>query len=228
MANNEQPRVVTSTQFYHALLRPTVLQILRAQGYYSCTPAVLDVVTDLVARHLMALCEQTARNSENLPWPTQPTIVEVRKALEESGVFGPIRTHTAEQWATKEDTSGVDSFISWAKGEKNRKIRKVAGALQEQNDLDEAADEPVTDYLSALKKKHNKNDQDSKYAGTILGKGIDHGEILIEGGDVTSIREWSQKMRDATQRPRDGSPDSRPPSSGLSSLADDEVEMMEL
>lgn len=81
--------------------------------------------------------------------------------------------------------------------------------------------------MTALKKKHNKNDQDSKYAGTILGKGIEHGEIPIEGGDVTSIGEWCQKMRDATQRPRDGSPDSRP-SSGLSSLADDEVEMMEL
>ena len=79
-----------------------------------------------------------------------------------------------------------------------------------------------------MKKKHNKNDQDSKYAGTILGKGIDHGEIPIEGGDVASIGEWRQKMRDATQRPRDGSPDSRPPSSGLSSLADDEVEMIEL
>lgn len=148
MANNEQPRVVTSTQFYHALLRPTVLQVLRAQGYYSCTPAVLDFVTELVASYLMVLCEKTARNSENLPEPTRPTIVEVRKALEESGAFGPIPMHTAEQWATKEDTRGVDSFISWAKGEKNAKIRKVAGALQEQNDLDEATDEPVTDYLS--------------------------------------------------------------------------------
>lgn len=80
----------------------------------------------------------------------------------------------------------------------------------------------------ALKKKHNKNDQESKYTSTVLGKGNDHGDIAVEGGPVSSVKDWEQMMREAARRPREPTPDSRPPSSGLSSLADDDVEMMEM
>jgi len=85
----------------------------------------------------------------------------------------------------------------------------------------------------ALKRKHNKTDQESKYAGTILGRSIDHGEVPIEGGAHISLAAWAARMREASLRPPDPEPgttaqnDSRPPSSGLSSLADEEVEMMD-
>jgi len=45
---------------YHALLRPAVLQILRATGYHSAKTSVLDSVTDLAARYLLHLCQLTA------------------------------------------------------------------------------------------------------------------------------------------------------------------------
>jgi len=75
----------------------------------------------------------------------------------------------------------------------------------------------------ALKKKHNKTAEDSKYHGTIFGKATDHGEILVEGGEQGSIQEWARILHGPpTPEPRPGSSasSSRPPSSGLSSVGD--------
>lgn len=93
----------------------------------------------------------------------------------------------------------------------------------------------------ALKKKHSKNDDDSKYLGTLLGRSIEHGDVLVEGGECPSISVWEERRRAAAQKTpeppareqkqvnghgdhdEDGDGDgeeSRPPSSGLSSLGD--------
>src|SRR5512140_2286979 len=90
----------------------------------------------------------------------------------------------------------------------------------------------------ALKKKHSKNDDDSKFLGTLLGKCIEHGEVQVEGGEFPSISNWEEKLRAAAQRSPsaqapetngDGDSASRPGSSGLSSLGDrsiaDEMEL---
>jgi transcription initiation factor TFIID subunit 3 len=64
-----------------------------------------------------------------------------------------------------------------------------------------------------------------------LGKGNDQGEVLIEGGSEASITAW-QKQRFGPEEPEpqvngDVDLDSRPPSSGLSSVGDrlDDEEM---
>jgi transcription initiation factor TFIID subunit 3 len=89
-----------------------------------------------------------------------------------------------------------------------------------------------------LKKKHNKTDQDSKYAGTILGRGIEHGEVMVEGGKADSLDSWARTLRAASEKSpeelqkereqADDDADSRPPSSGLSSLNEGDVEMLDL
>jgi transcription initiation factor TFIID subunit 3 len=93
------------------------------------------------------------------------------------------------------------------------------------------------DDAAALKRKHSKNDDDSKYLGTLLGRSIEHGDVQVEGGEYQSISDWEEQMRLASQKPPeelekqvngvdvngDGDGDgegSRPPSSGLSSLGD--------
>lgn len=61
---------------FHALLRPAILQILRATGYHSAKTSVLDSVTDLAVRYLLHLCQLTAlyasHNNEELPLPPPP------------------------------------------------------------------------------------------------------------------------------------------------------------
>lgn len=89
---------------------------------------------------------------------------------------------------------------------------------------------------TALKKRHNKTADDSKFQGTILGKPADTGEIEIEGGgDIKSIEDWickrtgrektteSENEDDERRRGVNGNRDgshSPVPSSKLSSVGD--------
>jgi transcription initiation factor TFIID subunit 3 len=57
------------------------------------------------------------------------------------------------------------------------------------------------DYLTALKKKHSKTGEESRYAGTVLGKHAEEHLLVIEGG-APSISAWSAQVRsNALQSP---------------------------
>jgi transcription initiation factor TFIID subunit 3 len=130
----------------HALLRPAVLQILRATGYHAAKTSVIDSVTDLAARYFLHLCRLTAlysaHNNEELPpvledgWggsgptlsPTvpPPTVVDVRMALQRAGVFKPEKTPVEQEYLGGDDTRGVEAFVAWAMGPLNREIKRIA------------------------------------------------------------------------------------------------------
>ncbi|KAI0117040.1 hypothetical protein F4814DRAFT_448045 [Daldinia grandis] len=227
----------TASEIYHALLRPAILQVLRAQGYYSSTPSTVDALTELAANYLTAISRHTAQHAalnNEVGMPGLPDIVDVRLALEDCGALWPERDFTAQEVSGEEDMRGVEEFIRWAKGSKNRRIRMVA-ALDKPAagdvGVEGAEEQRGTDYLSALKRKHNKTDQDSKYAGTILGRGIVEGEVVPESGSESSIHAWARQMHETSQRPPESETvdvESRPPSSGLSSLADEDVAMIDM
>ena len=42
-----------------------------------------------------------------------------------------------EEWRGEEDLRGVQGLIGWARGEVNREIRRVAGLVREEGDVDE-------------------------------------------------------------------------------------------
>ncbi|KAI1083334.1 hypothetical protein F5B20DRAFT_460611 [Whalleya microplaca] len=234
MASNAQApsKPPTASEIHHALLRPAILQMLRAQGYYASTPGTVDALTELAGNYLSMIARQTALHAASNNTATlAPDLVDVRLALEDCGALWPEREFVAQQLAGEEDTRGVDEFVRWATSRKNLRIRKVA-ALDKPSagTAEEGGEEEIreTDYLNALKRKHNKTDQDSKYTGTILGRGIDHGEVMVEGGNENSIHAWARKMREASQRPPEPAKSpSRPPSSGLSSLSDGDVDMID-
>ncbi|KAI2635489.1 hypothetical protein GGS21DRAFT_516151 [Xylaria nigripes] len=259
MASHNSHRPYTPSEIHLALLRPAILQILRAQGYYASTPNTIDCLTEIAGHYLYTISKRTAEHATRnnyLGPPGTPGIVDVRLALEDCGVLltGPAPAPAAKRrrlsledaggsagsshrfGLMEDDTRGVDEFIRWAMGRKNQRIRKVAGVVAPPGAIaadaegeDGIVEERPSDYLDALKRKHNKTDQDSKYVGTILGRSIDHGEVLIEGGPDTSIAAWAARMREASLRPPDPQPaangdNDSPPSSGLSSLQDEEVE----
>ncbi|KAI1828721.1 hypothetical protein F4861DRAFT_15591 [Xylaria intraflava] len=262
MASYNGHRLYTPSEIHLALLRPAILQILRAQGYYASTPNTIDCLTELAGQYLYTIAKRTAEHAtlnNYLGPPGTPDLVDVRLALEECGALLPGADQpppakrrrlsrsdaengdesSREYSEEAEDTRGVDEFIRWAMGRKNQRIRKVAGVVAPPGAItadaegeDGIVEERPSDYLDALKRKHNKTDQESKYAGTILGRSIDHGEVLIEGGPDTSLAAWATRMREASLRPPDpqstaNHENGSPPSSGLSSLADEEVvEMM--
>lgn len=77
------------------------------------------------------------------------------------------------------------------------------------------------------KKQSTTGDEESRYAGTVLGKEAELRSVKIEGSDLTSLEEWKESI----QRSRAGtvySDTSGRQSSALSSLGDASIESMEL
>jgi transcription initiation factor TFIID subunit 3 len=91
----------------------------------------------------------------------------------------------------------------------------------------------VLTYVSAaLKKKHAKTAEDSKFTGTVIGKPLDTiAEIQVEGGAVASINEWIMQRSSFPTEGEEASSHGRgspTPSSGLSSVGsklDDDMDL---
>ncbi|KAF7563486.1 hypothetical protein G7046_g628 [Stylonectria norvegica] len=183
--------MTTPPALFHALLRPSILQVLRATGYHSTRPAVLDSLTDIAARYLSLLCQNTARHAQHNHGDSADfTLVDIRMALQDAGALMPEKVFTEQEWKGEEDTRGVEEFIKWFSGQRMKEMMEIGSGDGEMD---------ATDYLTALKKKHSKTGEDAKYHGTILGRGNDAvGEIQVEGGPCTSIADWiSSRNADA-------------------------------
>ncbi|KAK7423303.1 hypothetical protein QQX98_001093 [Neonectria punicea] len=177
--------MTTPPSLFHALLRPSILQILRATGYHSTRPAVLDSLTDLAARYLSLLCQATADHAaHNQGNSADFTLVDIRMALQDVGALLPERVPVEQDWRGEEDLRGVEEFIRWFAGQRMKEMMEFGNGDGESD---------ATDYLNALKKKHSKTGEDAKYHGTILGRGHDAGEVQVEGGPDTTIADWISK-----------------------------------
>ena len=111
-----------SAQCLHtSLLRPAVIHILRASGFHSARPSVIDTLTDLCARHLLLVASKTAEqvydrsitivhadhaSSDQESFngdPTEqnyliPTITDVRLGLVAAAFFTSTTTASEEAW----------------------------------------------------------------------------------------------------------------------------------
>jgi transcription initiation factor TFIID subunit 3 len=117
--------MTTPQELHHALLRPCVLHILRAAGYHTTRPSVLDTLTDLAARYLFLLAQATVRYSVNNGSDLEPTIVDVRMALQNCGALGMAQDEE-ELFAIKEDMQGMEEFQAWIMGKVNKEIQRIA------------------------------------------------------------------------------------------------------
>jgi len=207
--------MTTPQALHHSLLRPCVLHILRAAGYHSTRPSVLDTLTDLAARYMLLLASSAAAHASLNHDEFEISIEDVRMAMQECGVLAPELLLEDEQSEEEEDTRGVDGFIEWAKGADNREIGRIAL---------EGGEAGKEDYLTALKKKSSKVDDDSKYHATVLGNPTGPRAIKVEGSDITSLKEWATKLKELKPASADSS---RRQSSALSSLGDQDMEDLE-
>ncbi len=122
--------MTTPQALHHSLLRPCVLHILRAAGYHSTKPSVLDTLTDLAARYMLLLAQPTATHASlnhNEPeLSLEIAIQDVRMAMQDCGALAPEKTMEEQIFYGEEDTRGVDGFLAWATGQGNREIRRIA------------------------------------------------------------------------------------------------------
>ncbi|KAM0286964.1 hypothetical protein ACHAQH_000648 [Verticillium albo-atrum] len=192
------------TPLYHALLRPCILQILRATGYHATRPAVLDTLTELAVRYLLTLCRHTAaraldNNPHHDPTDEHPLrVTDVRMALEDVGALGVVERFVEPEEGGRangsgadgqaaayracrgdDDTRGVDEFAAWFGSARCRAIREMAvdgigEGVVGTGSAAQEGDVPAGDYLHALMSRHSKSAEDSKFHDTILGRGNEH------------------------------------------------------
>jgi len=215
---------MSSLNVHNSLLRPAVLQILRAAGFNYTRTAVLDTVTDLAARYLLLLASETAQHAFNNHNDYVLTVQDVRLALLEVGALRPQLSILEEkakgvveingETVPFEDMRGVDGFVNWARGPANKEIRRIAGLVNEAGSGEGlAVVEEEEDYVTALKKKHSKTGEESRYQGSILGKDADGQGVVVVGGQFGSISEWGAQVRSRAV----GAVKGTPASSGISS-----------
>ncbi|KAF6232457.1 hypothetical protein HO173_009336 [Letharia columbiana] len=212
---------MSTNPLHPSLLRPPILHILRAAGFTSTRPSVLDTLVDLASRYLTILASHTARHAL-LRHPSQPhqppdtiTITDVRLALQDAGALYPQLSTMEEQVRGEEDMRGIEAFISWCTGPSALEIRRIAGLAPEPStatvDLSanaalagKAAAETVVverpeDFLTQLKKKHAKtrDGEESRWAGTALGREKEReGGVKIEGWEgVEELGDWAERFR---------------------------------
>ena len=116
-------------ELHLALLRPPILQILRAAGFHAVRPATFDTLVDLAARYLNRLAHATAAHATLSHNDPVPTVSDVRMALMDAGALYPQISIMEEQARGEEDMRGVTNFLDWIQGDVNREIRRIAGML---------------------------------------------------------------------------------------------------
>ncbi|GES64958.1 bromodomain associated protein [Aspergillus terreus] len=211
---------MSAHNLHNALLRPPIIQILRAAGFHATRPSVLDTLTDLTARYLMYLASSATAHAANAhPGDPVPVLEDIYQALQDAGALRPQLREWEEDWQGEEDLRGLEGFISWFTGPSNREIRRIAGFIPSEGDMIDADFLEKEDFLTVLKKKHSKTGEESRYAGTVLGKSADEHPIVIEGG-APSIQEWGSQMR--SRAPYIAESDSSAVSSAPSNLSDGE------
>ncbi|KUJ11390.1 uncharacterized protein LY89DRAFT_655216 [Mollisia scopiformis] len=208
--------MTTPQSLHHALLRPCILHILRAAGYHTTRPSVLDTLTDLAARYMLMLAQTTANhaalNHTEPELALEISITDVRMAMQDCGALAPENLLEEQEFNGQEDLRGVEGFIEWAMGAGNHEIRRVAL---------EGPEGAKEDYLTALKKKHSAADEESRYNGTVLGRPTEPRAVKVEGSDITSLKEWAERLRKPPAPTSVQTSSSRRQSSALSSLGDE-------
>lgn len=149
---------MTTSDLHSALLRPAVLQVLKATGFGIAKPAVVDTLTDLTARYLLLLSSETARIAVSNHDNSVPTIQDVRLALDKVGALRPQMKPTEEavkKWeyvdggmVPFEDLRGVRNFIKWAEGPIHKEIRRVGG-------LDGGESDNVADLAAGMEENED-------------------------------------------------------------------------
>ncbi len=143
-------------KLHTALLRPSILYILRAAGFRGTRSGVVDVLVNLAARYMLLLASVTAKNcAAHEQYTLEPQLEDVREALEQCAAFKPQLHPTEEVVVGEEDLRGVQGFIDWIMGDAHHEIRRIAGRAMTRDQgplggMDVAGPMVREDYLTSM------------------------------------------------------------------------------
>ncbi|KAF2724957.1 hypothetical protein K431DRAFT_317894 [Polychaeton citri CBS 116435] len=140
-----------------ALLRPTIIHILRAAGFHSTRPSVLDTVTNIAERYLVLLAATTAQHAYSSHNDHVPDVSDVRMALSDCGSLIPLLQAGEEGWLERmrrpieeiglddkggkqrvtgekrkreeDDVKDITDFKAWVEGPVHAEARRIAGLV---------------------------------------------------------------------------------------------------
>ncbi|KAK3713496.1 hypothetical protein LTR37_008454 [Vermiconidia calcicola] len=141
---------------HRALLRPTIIHTLRAAGFHSTKPSVLDTLVNLAERYILLLASTTAKQALNSHNDPVPTISDLRLAMQECGTLIPVQGAAEENWEEvlrrpveelgrgrgqrglvekrkreEEDAGDLRRFLRWFDEREFAEVRRVAGLVEE-------------------------------------------------------------------------------------------------
>ncbi|OQO04180.1 hypothetical protein B0A48_10790 [Cryoendolithus antarcticus] len=148
-----------SHDLHHSLLRPFIIHTLRAAGFHTTKPSVLETLTNLAERHLLLLASTTLLHAQNGHNTSEPTISDVRMAMRDAGVLVPFDEAGEEEWQERSrrpmkevqgegsageararaeakrreerDLRDVREFVGWFEGPVYAEIQRIAGLAPE-------------------------------------------------------------------------------------------------
>lgn len=103
-----------SYDLHRALLRPSIIFILRAAGFHSTKPSVLDTLTNIAERYLLLLASTTAQHAASAHNDAVPTITDIRMALTDCGVLVPHLNADEEFWTemTRRPIDAIETSLA--------------------------------------------------------------------------------------------------------------------
>jgi transcription initiation factor TFIID subunit 3 len=106
---------------------------------------VLDSLTDMAARYMLLLAQTAANHAahkrEEPELALEISIQDVRQAMQDCGALAPEKVLEDQLYDGEEDVRGIEGFLTWAIGQGNKEIRRIAL---------EGPDGAKEDYLTGL------------------------------------------------------------------------------
>lgn len=205
------------SDFYFALARISVAQLLRVAGIERCPPSVLDTITDLYIRHLDLLATETM-NLAHHGGRFDAIVTDVAQAMANTHVIKPVVLLDPYDTDPQGD-QGMQEFVKWAKGPgpaEARRISRVANnagptattqpatamapstygiTAKKQED---AAPQEEVEWLQGLINKQTKMVGPARFKDTVLGPSFeDKLDLKVAGGP--SLEEFYESRQETTK-----------------------------
>lgn len=153
-----------------------VIHTLRAAGFQSTRPSVLDTFTSLAERYLLLLASTTAAHALNAHAEPEPSLSDVRMALRDCGAIVGGESAAEEEWAEMMRVP-VDELARMA-GEKGGDARR-AGEKRKRDAADVAELTPFLDWFDGSQYAEIK-----RVAG--MSEGLGAAAVGVGGGKVVA------------------------------------------
>ncbi len=184
-----------ATPLNHALLRPAIIQILRAVGFHGAKPSVIDALTDVSARYMILLASRTVSWAQESHNSSVPDISDVRMALTDCGLLGPTLQGSEEVWREilrrpleeisernglrmmekarrdQEDTEDVQAFVDWFQGGVIEELARITGHANAHGAAQNAAEKQTDAGAEGT---------EDYLAGGLTGQHILHWRLLMD------------------------------------------------